>query len=466
MCIKYDLATDILFGRHNNVKMRLVENAKLAYASMDGHDHVGTFYSEFTGFQMSVACYDYHMWNMIKASMDPNLISEQLSIFFTAKGKDALHKSQTSMQALLNAMGDYELEYNNATVKELCKMWLKIGGLQKKLPANILKEYLNPNRTFYPILKHTDIEREVMTNVIDIDSLDVDALGESHGLLKHIHSNVVKKDFVTLKEINADRLSLSAIIDTRINQCKGLFSEYCQHLINKENTALFAPSSNSGALIKRTEILLQHVVNGKYNEVKNLIMMDKTILEHKSNVKNYYGKLFKNVTAFQLAVILMDSNMWQFMENHLSKEKIIEQLKDLELLHKGMLHDTEQDMKNLFQCMEFCENDYDYNISSSANRWSIIGQAQKKIPIHFLYKIYVSNVYYPGENFAKRLHLEKLGNYFALLKVREHAVIDGELVKADRLKCMKMFSSLTIEKQMLFNRYLTPNQAPSSRLCH
>ena len=154
--------THVAKGEQDEAEAMLRQNRRLALGKGRAVEHCGRIFENITGLQYAVWALDWHMWEMIKAYMTPDAITEQLheqETITNSQGQgayfdltlliEAMSRYSVSNKKWLSLQGDAANKLARTVLKPI---WFnEIIPAQKKFPAHIAQEYCHPDRSFVPI---------------------------------------------------------------------------------------------------------------------------------------------------------------------------------------------------------------------------------------------------------------------------------------------------------------------------
>ena len=201
--------------------------------------------------------------------------------------------------------------------------------------------------------------------------------------------------------------------------------------------------------------LLRHVALGEQSEAEEMLKNNPGLLLYPGQVKDYSGRDFKNITAFQYALWAMDWHMWTMILKYLDPQEALVQLNDLESnFSSKSVYGAHYNFKNLLDSY----NNYCYHFKYKSREeqkkdWcENVGGELRNVPVH------VANEYcrldrnfdtpsFTDENLPRTLNMEGnrfwydtsgpkiLGTHYAVIrgdgsgpKCREMAIMDSPLI--------------------------------------
>ena len=137
-------------GEQDEAERLISQNNNLLQLAGTVKDLSGREFKQITAFQYALWAGDWNMWNMIQKYLPKNIAAEQLEIF---ESEGTSHGKRFSLQSLMDALQIFvdkaEREWNyDSRAKEHWQK--KVGGAQRQLPANMVNQYCQGDRTFNP----------------------------------------------------------------------------------------------------------------------------------------------------------------------------------------------------------------------------------------------------------------------------------------------------------------------------
>jgi len=132
---------------------------------------------------------------------------------------------------------------------------------------------------------------------------------------------------------------------------------------------------------KELEKLLRCVVTGQQAAAQALLVKDSKLLLLAGDIKDLSGRVWRNVTALQLALWARDWHMWRMLLQYLSFQAALTQCQELE--EKGTGHGSSFNMKPFLQDLKYFSSNKWYSEDGADDYWSgHVGPEQTALPVH------------------------------------------------------------------------------------
>lgn len=230
-------------GEEDQAEAMLTANKDLAQGSGDVTDLSKRDFKNITGFQYAVWALDWRMWTMIQKYLPEEdayqqiKAAEQGSWVVTHKtdARELIQNLETALLKCINLYGNLKLaEGDRVLVKE-------VGGLQSRLPANMVNEYCSPVNSFNPCPNFTVVGALPRSRKTDEGEWftcqpDGDILGEKFAYCRGHSAQAVAWQAGWVPPVNMlhpDAVSVRALLNARTSQHDKLITDLTKNHTQK-----------------------------------------------------------------------------------------------------------------------------------------------------------------------------------------------------------------------------------------
>lgn len=165
--LEADLLLNVVYGNEEDAEKLVQINPKLLLKPCKVTDFSGRTFN-CTAYEYAYWAKDTHMCKMLESYMDPDTkaemltrckIIEQEGLTFT-QHKNTSRSKHFDLTRLKEALKKYIEAYKTGAITQnwdpVDRAWMEVGMAQRDLPAHVVQEYCNPDRSFHPLPKFNE----------------------------------------------------------------------------------------------------------------------------------------------------------------------------------------------------------------------------------------------------------------------------------------------------------------------